>query len=182
MQAIATIKALESGQRPDPGMKLNGLGRPSCWNPVLAERIVALTASGASMEKACAACDVSPATVYRWLATEVEGEAGAPFASFREALARAREARANTRLDQIEGIMERLTNNEVPKEQRLDAQTARAAVEGYRVLMELESPLRYGKAITLKGDPKAPLQGVTRHDLSDEALAAIAAGGLKNST
>jgi hypothetical protein len=184
-EALAVAKSLA------PGMKRNGLGRPSCWNPVLAERIVQLTASGYSMAKACAECDLQPGTVYRWLATHVELrenstqaeiEDARAFAAFREGIVRAREARADSRLDTIDGIMERLTNRELPADQRLDAATARAAVEGYRTLMELESPMRYGKALTLKGSKEQPLQHVSRHELSDEELQAIAAGGLKNAT
>lgn len=172
-------KALAEVAQP-PKQQLDKTGRPTLFTPTLAERFCQLIGEGNSYRKACKAEGMPHvATVCRWLATHREGEEGQAYDAFREQLARALEARADLRGEKIEGYIERLAN---PKARhRLDPQAVRALVEAQRVLMEIEAPKKYGKALTIKGSKTEPL-AVTRYDHSDDALAAIAAGGLKGST
>jgi hypothetical protein len=180
------------------GNKFNGIGRPSEWNPVMGERICSLL-THMPMRKVCEQIatddsrEFSPATVYRWLASYPEPASEADKAgielragldAFREQYTRALEHRADTRLDTIDWLLLRTIDRTLPAEERLDPQSARVAIDGYRLLMELESAKKYGRAVTLKGSKDAPLEHrhVTRHTLSDEELEAIARGGMKNST
>lgn len=160
-------------------------GRPTIFTPTLAERFVNLIAQGNTWRKACRKPGMpGTTTIAVWLATypavvegdEASAERARAYDAFREQLARAYEARAELRGERIEGYIRRTETED------MEPNTLRALVEAQRVLMEIESPKKYGKAITLKGSKSDPLQNVTRHDLSDEALAAIAAGGLKNAT
>ena len=46
-----------------------------------------------------------------------------------------------------------------------------------------ENPKKYGDAVTVRGDKSAPLEvRATAKDLTDEQLAALAAGGLRAAT
>lgn len=143
------------------------VGRPSIFSPELAERICALVASGSSIGR-IAKMEGYPSdtTILRWLAQE-----GPDFDAFRAMYARAREFRADARFESIDDILDEL------RAKKVDPQAARVMIDAIKWQASKERPRSYGDAVTLKGDKDAPLS--TPRDLTDEELAALAAGGLR---
>lgn len=155
-------------------------GRPSMFTPELGVRICRLLADG-TPALAIWLMDSMPTerTFFRWMAKE-----GPQFELFRQEVARAREQRATARTFNIERYLVQLTDPNLSARaglKRLDPQEAKVAMEGERILQACEDSKKYGKSLTLKGDPAAPLETRTRHELSEEELEAIARGGLAGS-
>jgi hypothetical protein len=151
-------------------------GRPSMFTPTLGLRICSLI-RGMEPYHLIWQMEGLPdeATFFRWLAKD-----GEEFELFRESVVRAREDRASNRLHRIELLQRRLTDPSPEVGMPLDAQQVRAAIEAERILMECEAPRKYGKSITIKGDPKNPIQvNRTPKDLTDAELMALARGGLE---
>lgn len=150
-------------------------GKPVRYTPELGARICRWIASGAPMWKLWEQPGIpAESTIYRWRLNE-----GKEYDRFRQELARAREARAETRAGKIEAVIDRLVDAPRPGELPLHPQAAKVFVEGQRILMEVEAPKKYGRQLTLKGDPKAPLVTRTLKDYTDEELMALAQGGIE---
>lgn len=177
-EQVAAMKALYR-DAPDQDMDRRP-GRPTMFTPELGSRICRLLADGTPALAIWLMEGMpSESTFFRWMQ-----KTGPEYDLFREEVARAREHRANTRAFKIESLQARLTDPDLSTRsglRRLDPQEAKVAIEAERILMEVEAPKKYGKALTLKGDKDAPLVTRTLKDLSDEELAALAQGGLKGS-
>jgi hypothetical protein len=85
---------------------------------------------------------------------------------FFDMYARAREKRTELFVDEIV---------EIADDPELDAQDKRVRVDTRKWLLSKILPRQFGDSVTLKGDPKNPLQ-VNRTDLSEKELMALAAG------
>lgn len=158
-----------------PPIPTDRKGRPTLFTPILAERFCQLIGEGNSWVRACAKEGMpSTRTIMRWLAIERDGEEGAAYDAFRLCLARAYEKRADLRGERVDSYIRQAQRG------AMDPPLLRALVEAQRVMMEIESPRRYGKALTLKGSSKEPLR-VTRYDVTDEQLMALAAQALEKS-
>lgn len=168
-------KAMQEHERAEENEAAK-LGRPSLFTPTLGLRICSLIRGMTAYHEIWQTEGLpTERTFFRWLAKE-----GAEFELFRQSVAQAREDRATNRLHRIELLQRRMTDPSADVGMPLDAQQVRAAIEAERILMECEAPKKYGKSITLKGDPKAPLQ-VQRSlkDYTDAELLALARGGLE---
>lgn len=156
------------------------VGRPSRFTPEWAERVCSKIAEGMAVYQV-GKLEGFPAeaTIYRWLAAEdvgqKEGEVG-PHAAFREAYARACELRATPRFEKLRKIADDVARGAI------DPQAARAAADIEKWCLGREMPKKYGDAMTLRGDKDNPLQIRKAPELSDEELAALAAGGLREAT
>lgn len=142
------------------------VGRPTAFNPEIADRICVKVAEGLGIERV-GKLDGFPAagTIYRWLAKE-----GEQFDVFRENYARATEIRADARFEKLREIAEQTA------EGSLDPQAARAAADIEKWCLAREKPRKYGDAMTVRGDKDNPLQVRQSLDLSETELLAIAAG------
>lgn len=157
------------------------MGRPSTFNPEVAERVCARIAEGMSVRAACKLDDLPHwRTFLRWLATadpeQLDGEEKVvgPFDRLRQHYARARELRADARFESADHVMYLLRTKKV------DAQAARVMLDAIKWQTGIENARRYGNAVTLRGDKENPVEiRRTPRDLSDEELAAIAQGGLR---
>lgn len=157
--------------------------RPVRFTPELGERVCAKIAVGLSVKK-IGKLSGFPAegTIFRWLATQdpepKQGEEGQvrPFDAFREQYMRAREIRADARFESLDNIMDDLRKGVI------DAQQARVMMDAIKWQTGKEKAKVYGDAVTLKGDKDNPLQIRKAPELSDEELAALAAGGLREAT
>ncbi|WP_455948140.1 terminase small subunit-like protein [Lelliottia jeotgali] len=148
-------------------------GRPSSFNPEVAERLCMLIAQGDSVAKAAKADGMPDArTIFRWLATD-DPDQSLGFEAFRQQYARAREIRADARFERLDEIMAKVEAG------KIEPAAARVMLDAIKWQAGKENAKRYGDAVTLKGDKENPLQVKSARDLSDEQLAAIAAGGLR---
>lgn len=156
-------------------------GRPTQLTPELGSRVCTAFARGDTLEE-IGNMEGMPGerTIWTWLAAGSGGPNGPLYDAFRHSFTRAKELRAHTRAGKIESYIRRATPTKAERDagtvDPLDANAARFAVDAQRVLMEIENRAAYGKQVTIKGDPKAPLELRTRHDYSDEELLEIAAG------
>lgn len=143
--------------------------KPTRFNPEIAERICVRIAEGRSVRSACSG-DGFPAwrTFMRWLASE-----GEQFDALRQQYTRARECRADARFESLDRVIYEL------KLGKIDAQAARVMMDAIKWQTGKENAKRYGESVTVKGDKDAPLEVRSQRDLTDEELAAIAAGGLR---
>lgn len=146
-----------------PGAKI---GRPSSFNSETAERICALMAEGLSLRKVC---EENPGladgtSVRRWLSS-----AGPEFDAFRLQYARACEHRSELFAEEIVDIADT----------EPDPQRARVRIDARKWVAAKLLPKKYGEAVTVKGDKDNPLQIRKAPELSDDELAALAAGGLR---
>lgn len=149
-------------------------GRPTVYTPTIGARILAWIASGQKMRLLWEQPGIpSEPLFYKWLSRE-----GKEFDLLRESLARAREARAETRVGRIETVADRLVDAPVAGDLPLHPQAAKVFIDAQELLMRLESGRKYGKALTLKGDPESPLETRTRHEFSEAELEAILRGSL----
>lgn len=117
------------------------MGRPAIYSDELAHQICQLVALGSNLDRICAA-EGTPdkATVYKWLRESV---------SFFNDYARARELRADSRSDRIDGYIQSLVAGE------LDAQAVRVIIDAEKWQAAHEQPKRYGDATLLKhADPE----------------------------
>ncbi|GHH56032.1 hypothetical protein GCM10009090_25120 [[Pseudomonas] boreopolis] len=132
-----------------------------------------LIAQGDSVARAAEAEGMPDArTIFRWLATDdPEGKLG--FEAFRQQYVRAREIRADARFERVDDIMLKVEQGEI------DPAAARVMLDAIKWQAGKENAKRYGEAVTLKGDKDSPLHLRTVRELTDEELAAIAAGGLR---
>lgn len=145
------------------------LGRPSKFTPELAERVCQLVMEGMGIERIGKEAGFPTArSIYRWL-----GHDGAEYDAFRQSYARATEIRAGARFEKLRELGDRVA------EGRIDPQAARAAADIEKWCLARESPKKYGDAMTLKGDKDNPLQVRKAPEFTDEELAALAAGGLR---
>lgn len=142
------------------------LGRPSSFNPELAERLCNLMAGGMSVRKACEETEgmPEPTTIRRWLSSK-----GDEFDAFRIQYARACEHRSEHYAEEIVDIAD----------SDPDPQRARVRIDARKWVAAKLLPKKYGEAVTLKGDKDNPLQVRKAPDFTDEELAALAAGGLR---
>ncbi|HEY8331558.1 MAG TPA: hypothetical protein VIO83_09560 [Pseudomonas sp.] len=155
------------------GKKPKTTGRPSSFNPEVAERLCMLIAQGDSVAKAAEADGMPDArTIFRWLATEdTDGTLG--FEAFRQQYVRAREIRADARFERLDEIMAMV------EAKKLDPAAARVMMDAIKWQAGKENAKRYGEAVTLKGDKDNPVEIRSPRQLSDADLLAIAAGGLR---
>ena len=167
-----------AGKKPKPSTapkakKAAVTGRPSSFNPEVAERLCMLIAQGHSVLSACQADGMpNESTVFRWLATDdPDGSKG--FESFRKDYMRARELRADARFERLDEIMAEVRAGE------LDPSAARVMMDAIKWQTGKENGKRYGDAMTLKGDKENPVEIRNPRQLSDADLLAIAAGGLR---
>lgn len=153
--------------------KPTNTGRPSSFNPEVAERLCMLIAQGDSVAKAATAEGMPEArTIFRWLATDdPDGSLG--FEAFRQQYVRAREIRADARFERLDEIMA------LVEAKKIDPAAARVMMDAIKWQSGKENAKRYGDAMTLKGDKDHPVEMRTTRQLSDADLLAIAAGGLR---
>jgi len=179
-QAEDDRKAQEAYYRDAPDLDLATGGRPTCFTPEIGVRLCRLIADGTPMVEIFLIEGMPhKRTFLRWMAKE-----GPVFDIFRHQVVRAREARATGRDLDIETYITQLTDPNLSTKaglRRLDPQEAKVAIEGQRILQACEAPKKYGKALTLKGDPAAPLVTRTVRDYTDAELLAMAQGGLEQS-
>ncbi len=190
-KALGIDPKIPNGDKPTVKMEIRAdvlhpsetkIGRPTTLTPELGSRYCTLIAQRYSPED-IEKLDGMPTvkTLYRWLAHSYDGKEGPLFEAFNQAYTRARELRAATRLDEINKIYSRMADKNTEKEDKLDANTGRVAVEIQRVLMELEDRAKYGRHVKVGFDPKNPLVVKrTAKDLSEEELLAIASGSMDN--
>lgn len=155
-------------------------GAPTSLTPELGGRVCSLIAQRVPLQAIERLVGMpTEKTIYRWLAA-AGGDApnGALYDAFRQSFTRAKELRAETRSEAIQFYIENMTSRDIPAAERLDPQTVRVAIEGQRVLMEIENRSKYGKQVKLVGDASQPIGVVQSHALSDADLLAIAHGGL----
>lgn len=154
--------------------------KPVRFTPELGERVCARIAEGYPVAK-IGKLSGFPAegTIFRWLATQdpdpKPGEEGQvrPFDAFREQYMRAREIRADARFERIDTVLIDMRAG------KIDAQQARVEIDAIKWQAGKEKAKVYGEAVTLRGDKDNPLQIRKAPELSDEELAALAAGGLR---
>lgn len=146
------------------------IGRPTRFTPELAERVCNFIAQGdiiAEVEKREGMPGKS--SIFRWLATE-----GESYQAFRESYARACKLRTAPRVERLREI------GEMAAAGKVDAAGARVLADIEKWCLAREEPKKYGDAYTVKGDKENPLQvQQSPRDLTDEELAALAAGGLR---
>lgn len=148
-------------------------GRPTSFNPEVAERICMLIAQGNSVLTACEAEGMpNESTVFRWLATD-DPDGALGFEAFRKDYMRARELRADARFERLDEIMAEVRSG------KLDPAAARVMMDAIKWQTGKENGKRYGEAVTLKGDKDNPVEIRSPRQLSDADLLAIAAGGLR---
>jgi hypothetical protein len=158
------------------------LGRPSSFSQAVADAICVKLADGMSLREICRD-DAMPdkSTVLRWLASP-------DHADFRDQYARAREAQADHMADEILEIADDGTNDwmerqhgdddpvEVPNHEHINR--SRLRVDARKWLMAKMAPKKYGEKLEL-----AHSGSIARaQDLSDDELAAIAAGSSAGAT
>lgn len=107
------------------------MGRPSKYNPELAERILRLLSEHGSLVKAIASADDLPSerTVYRWLVDHEE---------FRQNYTRAREAGDEPAADEIERIAYDPT---------LPADQKRVMIDSLKWLLARRTPKKWGDKV-----------------------------------
>lgn len=157
------------------------MGRPSTFTPELAERLCQLIAEGRSLRRACRVEGMpDKETVRRWLSTQdepVRMDDGTlkpgPYTAFRAHYARACELRGEARNDEIDDYKAKLILK------KIDPMTARVLIDATKWQASKEAPKKYGESVTLKGDKENPVEIRKAVSLDDDALAAIAAGGLR---
>ena len=133
-------------------------GRPTEYCEEIANAFCAEIALGNSLRSVVARDDMpSHQSIYNWLGK---------YPSFVEQYTRAKEDSGDSDADKIEEIAERVLSGAV------DPQSARVAIDAYKWTAGKKRPKKYGDRITteITGSLKVS-------ELSDEELAAIAAGG-----
>lgn len=112
------------------------MGRPSSYTPEIAEGICELVALGSNLERICKE-DGQPdkASVYKWFRLHPE---------FFNDYTRAREMRAETRSDRIDGYCAMVLSGE------LGPNEARVIIDTEKWQAGKESPKKYGDATLLK--------------------------------
>lgn len=144
------------------------MSRPSDYDEDVADLICRGIAEGKSLRAICRDESLpDKATVFRWLAAHDD---------FATKYARAREVQAEFHHDEMDRIERGVLKG------RINAQAASVVLTNKRWRMEKLKPKVYGTAVTLKGDKDNPLQIRKAPELSDEELAALAAGGLREAT
>lgn len=157
------------------------IGRPTIFSPELAERLCQLIAEGRSLRRACRVDGMpSKETARRWLGTQDEpvqledgSMAPGPFTAFRAHYARACELRGEARNDEIDDYKAKLILK------KIDPMTARVLIDATKWQASKEAPRKFGESVTLKGDKDNPVEVRRAITLDDDALAAIAVGGLR---
>lgn len=120
------------------------MGRPTDLTSELADAICERLADGESLRSIC--CDEklpNKATVFRWLAKNGD---------FRDQYARAREAQADSLVDEIIDIADDAGLSEA-----FEVQQARLRVDSRKWLAGKLRPKVYGDKLELAGDPDRPL-------------------------
>jgi hypothetical protein len=127
------------------------MARPSDFSPELATTICVELSSGQSLRSICDE-DGMPdkATVFRWLAANE---------TFRDQYARAREAQADSMLEDIFEIADQYDN----LKEKLDVehiQRAKLRIDTRKWAMSKMSPKKYGDKVLqqISGDPEQPLE------------------------
>ena len=147
------------------------MGRPSDYNPQIADEICTRIISGESV-RSIAALDQFPSqdTIYKWIIRHPE---------FAEKYARAREAQAELYLDEIIEIADETsrdtititrgeTETEVANNEWINR--SRLRVDARKWAMSKLAPKKYGDTVALKhsGPEGGPIQCVTRSILEDK--------------
>jgi hypothetical protein len=115
-------------------------GRPSDYTPEIADEICALVSARGNLHRICQREDMpAEQIVYGWLKKYPE---------FAEKYARAREARADARSDEIDEISQKTLSGEYK------ADAARVAIDAHKWQAGKENPKRYGDKLTLDGELK----------------------------
>lgn len=165
----AAKKAAKATTNPKPG-------RPSTFTDKLADAICERIADGESLRSICRDASMpDKATVFRWLDDKPE---------FRDQYARAREVQADHMADEIVEISDEAAYEDIKVGKkvigvRFDATAVarnKLRVDARKWVAAKLKPKVYGNAVTVKGDPNNPLQVRRAQDLTDDELAALAAG------
>jgi len=126
-------------------------GRPTDYNEDVAALFCSRIAVGASLRSVCAMDDMpSHQTIYNWFAK---------WPAFVEHYARAKSDSADSRVDQIEDIADKVLSGEY------DPQAARVAIDAFKWTSGKHRPKKYGDKITTEHTG-----GITLTDVSDEEL------------
>lgn len=151
-------------------------GRPTSYSQALADAICERIADGESLRAICTGEDMpNRATVFRWLAKHEE---------FRDQYARAKEEQADTLADEILDIADDGTNDWMEKKSaegenigwRENGEAIRRSqlrVEARKWIAAKLKPKKYGEKLDLNHSGHV---AVTKTDLTDDQLAAIATG------
>lgn len=183
----------QRSKEPDAGKRTAGKaagGRPSGFTQAIADAICERLIGGESLRTICLDADMPSATsVFRWLANDER-------AAFREQYARAREAQAERMAEEILQIAdEEVTMVKRSKHQPgaaddgedgdvevvFDAtavQRNRLRVDARKWLASKLAPKKYGEKIAVGGADDLPPMRVSAAALTDDQLAAIAAGNV----
>lgn len=140
-----------------------GPGRPSSYTDALADLICDRIAAGESLRQICADAGMPDrTTVLRWIRQRED---------FAARCARAWELQALGDAERQREVIEQVASGELAPD------TGRVVLGGLQWLSERRAPRWLGtRRVEVAGDPTAPLHVRSVVELSDEALAAIAAG------
>lgn len=159
------------------------MGRPSNFNDEIADEICAKLAVGMSLKEICRGEGMpDSSTVFRWLAKEEN-------ASFRDRYARAKEAGMDALAEEILDIADNATNDWMDRHdaegnttgKQFNAEAARRSqirIDARKWLLAKLAPKKYGDRVVteLTGKDGGPVQFAKSTELTDDELAAIAAG------
>lgn len=110
------------------------------FDPDIAEEICQLVADGKNLNQICKREDLpSRSHVYKWRTHVPE---------FEDNYIKAREMRADSRLDQMDDLIERMINGDV------DSNTARVAIDAWKWQAGKERPKYYGNQVGNDGPTK----------------------------
>jgi hypothetical protein len=122
------------------------MGRPSSYDPAIAEEICIRIAQGASVATACEGEDMPvDRTVYRWLSQHDD---------FSQKYARARLSRADARFESVDEILVEMRAG------RLSPEQSRVAIDAIKWQCGKEAPSKYGDrpAVAVNIDMRAELE------------------------
>jgi len=125
-------------------------GRSTDYNDDIADELCMEIATGSSVAKACATCDVSEAVFYKWLTKHKE---------FVENYMRAREIRADHRFESSEQLMQDLRDEKITPNQ------ARIMLDEIKWKTGKESAKKYGDKIAVGGADDLP--PIKTRDMND---------------
>lgn len=182
----SSAKAPETCAAPSgAGSSESKSGRPTIYTPELAEQVCKRLSSGESLRQICRDEDMPDRdTVREWALKDREGFSGQ--------YARAREAQAESFLDEIIEIVDDGRNDWIDREvaggrtiRVIDQEAvmrSKLRFEARRWAMSKILPKKYGEAVLLKGDKDNPLElnvagviVVPKKDVSSAAPSAVAA-------
>ena len=143
----------------------------SAYTPELATELCALITEGGTIESIAKKAGVKPRSIWKWLEKYPE---------FVHKYVRAREAQGDAYADKVVNIVGRVIDPETPEHLKLDANSARVAIDALKWSAAKRSPRKYGDriateltgAIKLEGKPPDTLE--TARWIADMLLTADA--------